>query len=372
MKKPGDEAELHIEGQEADPVPEHGSVGIEDAFAQAKQALAGVSGAPERADVRSGVSSAALVVGLIGSNPQITRRTLLGLAGLGAFFAPESSVASKPPGGAERLWQMNPELAKLARSMQEVLKTMEALTSRFSRYSDKEIAALNFEDFDGLSAGVEQAIADIKRALIAFAMSAQNLRLDDNITEDDVRQFHAQNTEPFERRAGEILNFVLGLKEKLLAGYAKFLGKVDDGNFDREVLARRGQSILLVSTDWCGACKHAAHLLAHYLHEAKNPIAVNRVSIQDKEGRPINERLARMIKDSKVDIEAYPTIVLYKDGVPVRFMCRSFKNAAEVEKFVKGQMEVIPRGGGAEDPDPQPNRDFKLRPDDPNWLQGPI
>lgn len=313
---------------------------LEVAFQRVEQALCSLRDSSEARDVISGVSGAALVAGLVETNPRMDRRSLLGLFVAAPVALAAGSVLAAPP---NRERSNSPELVKLEKSLKKILEELRKFKEKYSQISQERLSHLTFDEFEKTHFSVEKTTKDIQALLDGFVSEVEGLSLDSSISEEELEQFARSHALPFERDAESLLQFVAELNSRLLGGYDRFLGEVRDENFEQKVLRNPGQSILQVSADWCGPCKYASRFLATYANRSKGAVPVNRVSLQDIQGRPTNNRVRGVIEGAQVSIESFPTIVLYKDGVPVRFMCRSLRDVAEIGKFLRGQMEVVPR-----------------------------
>lgn len=82
---------------------------------------------------------------------------------------------------------------------------------------------------------------------------------------------------------------------------------VDDGSFDKEVLKSDLPVLVDFSATWCGPCKKQLPILEAAASEYKDSIKFVKIDIDDSPESA-----------AKFRVRSVPTIILFKQGVPVK------------------------------------------------------
>lgn len=80
--------------------------------------------------------------------------------------------------------------------------------------------------------------------------------------------------------------------------------KIDEQNFESEILKATKTAIVDFYADWCGPCKMMAPVIEEIAQDEK--LVVGKVNVD------ANQELA-----IKYDVMSIPTIIVFKDGNPV-------------------------------------------------------
>jgi thioredoxin 1 len=79
--------------------------------------------------------------------------------------------------------------------------------------------------------------------------------------------------------------------------------KVDDANFDKDVLKAKGLVLVDFWAEWCGPCKSIAPALEEIASEKGDALTVAKLNIDDNPMTP-----------QKYGVRGIPTLMLFKDG----------------------------------------------------------
>ena len=83
--------------------------------------------------------------------------------------------------------------------------------------------------------------------------------------------------------------------------------KLENANFENEVLNYNGKVIVDFYADWCGPCKMMSPIIDEIAEEMEGKVKVGKVNVDD------NQQLA-----IKYNVMSIPTIIIYKNGMPVK------------------------------------------------------
>ena len=83
--------------------------------------------------------------------------------------------------------------------------------------------------------------------------------------------------------------------------------KINEGNFEEEVLKSEKMVLIDFYADWCGPCRMMSPIIDEIAEELKESIKVGKINV-DK-----NQELA-----IKYDVMSIPTIIIFKNGMPVK------------------------------------------------------
>ena len=78
--------------------------------------------------------------------------------------------------------------------------------------------------------------------------------------------------------------------------------KLNDNNFENEVIAKKGTALVDFYADWCGPCKMIAPIIEK-IAEERSDIIVGKANIDDA-----SELAARF------GVMSIPTLIVFKDG----------------------------------------------------------
>lgn len=93
-------------------------------------------------------------------------------------------------------------------------------------------------------------------------------------------------------------------------------------NFEEEV--KEGIVLVDFFATWCGPCKMLAPVLSKIAEEYKDKVKVGKVNVDDE-----NELAV------KYQIASIPTLILFKDGKPVKSLV-GLHSKAEIENMING------------------------------------
>lgn len=92
--------------------------------------------------------------------------------------------------------------------------------------------------------------------------------------------------------------------------------KINEENFEKEVLQAKNKVIVDFFADWCGPCKMMAPIIEEIAEETDESVMVGKINIDE------NQNLA-----TKYSIMSIPTILVIKNGeVEKRFVGVTSKN----------------------------------------------
>ena len=78
--------------------------------------------------------------------------------------------------------------------------------------------------------------------------------------------------------------------------------KLNNSNFEKEILNRNGLALVDFYADWCGPCKMVAPVIQE-IAEERQDIAVGKINVDE------SYELA-----AKYNVSSIPTIILFKNG----------------------------------------------------------
>lgn len=81
--------------------------------------------------------------------------------------------------------------------------------------------------------------------------------------------------------------------------------KLNNSNFQNEILNRKGLALVDFYADWCGPCKMVAPVI-HEIAEERKDIAVGKINVDE------SYELA-----AKYNVVSIPTIILFNNGVEI-------------------------------------------------------
>ncbi len=83
--------------------------------------------------------------------------------------------------------------------------------------------------------------------------------------------------------------------------------KINEQNFENEVLKSEEMVLIDFYADWCGPCKMMSPIIDEIAEEMEGKVKVGKVNVDD------NQQLA-----IKYNVMSIPTIIIYKNGMPVK------------------------------------------------------
>ena len=83
--------------------------------------------------------------------------------------------------------------------------------------------------------------------------------------------------------------------------------KINEQNFENEVLKSEEMVLIDFYADWCGPCKMLSPIIDEIAEEMEGKVKVGKVNVDD------NQQLA-----IKYNVMSIPTIIIYKNGMPVK------------------------------------------------------
>ena len=83
--------------------------------------------------------------------------------------------------------------------------------------------------------------------------------------------------------------------------------KINEGNFEEEVLKSEKMVLVDFYADWCGPCRMMSPIIDEIAEELQDSVKVGKVNLDE------NQELA-----IKYDVMSIPTIIIFKNGMPVK------------------------------------------------------
>lgn len=83
--------------------------------------------------------------------------------------------------------------------------------------------------------------------------------------------------------------------------------KINEGNFEEEVLKSEKMVLVDFYADWCGPCRMMSPVIDEIAEELQDSVKVGKVNVDE------NQELA-----IKYDVMSIPTIIIFKNGMPVK------------------------------------------------------
>lgn len=83
--------------------------------------------------------------------------------------------------------------------------------------------------------------------------------------------------------------------------------KINEGNFEEEVLKSEKMVLVDFYADWCGPCRMMSPIIDEIAEELQDSVKVRKVNVDE------NQELA-----IKYDVMSIPTIIIFKNGMPVK------------------------------------------------------
>ena len=83
--------------------------------------------------------------------------------------------------------------------------------------------------------------------------------------------------------------------------------KINEGNFEEEVLKAEKMVLVDFYADWCGPCRMMSPIIDEIAEELQDSVIVGKVNVDE------NQELA-----IKYDVMSIPTIIIFKNGMPVK------------------------------------------------------
>lgn len=83
--------------------------------------------------------------------------------------------------------------------------------------------------------------------------------------------------------------------------------KINEGNFEEEVLKSEKMVLVDFYADWCGPCRMMSPIIDEIAEELQDSVKVGKVNVDE------NQELA-----IKYDVMSIPTIIIFKNGIPVK------------------------------------------------------
>ena len=83
--------------------------------------------------------------------------------------------------------------------------------------------------------------------------------------------------------------------------------KINEGNFEDEVLKSEKMALVDFYADWCGPCRMMSPIIDEIAEELQDSVKVGKVNVDE------NQELA-----IKYDVMSIPTIIIFKNGMPVK------------------------------------------------------
>ena len=83
--------------------------------------------------------------------------------------------------------------------------------------------------------------------------------------------------------------------------------KINEGNFEDEVLKSEKMVLVDFYADWCGPCRMMSPIIDEIAEELQESVKVGKVNVDE------NQELA-----IKYDVMSIPTIIIFKNGMPVK------------------------------------------------------
>lgn len=83
--------------------------------------------------------------------------------------------------------------------------------------------------------------------------------------------------------------------------------KINEGNFEEEVLKSEKMVLVDFYADWCGPCRMMSPIIDEIAEELKESVKVGKINVDE------NQELA-----IKYDVMSIPTIIIFKNGMQVK------------------------------------------------------
>lgn len=83
--------------------------------------------------------------------------------------------------------------------------------------------------------------------------------------------------------------------------------KINEGNFEEEVLKSEKMVLIDFYADWCGPCRMMSPIIDEIAEDLKESVKVGKINVDE------NQELA-----IKYDVMSIPTIIIFKNGMPVK------------------------------------------------------
>lgn len=83
--------------------------------------------------------------------------------------------------------------------------------------------------------------------------------------------------------------------------------KINEGNFEEEVLKSEKMVLIDFYADWCGPCRMMSPIIDEIEEELKESVKVGKINVDE------NQELA-----IKYDVMSIPAIIIFKNGMPVK------------------------------------------------------
>lgn len=95
--------------------------------------------------------------------------------------------------------------------------------------------------------------------------------------------------------------------------------KIEEENFEKEVLKADGKVLLDFYADWCMPCKMMSPTIDEIAEEFQGKVKVGKINVDD------NQNLAM-----KYDVMSIPTIMIFENGNPIK----TFIGVTEKQKIL--------------------------------------
>lgn len=102
--------------------------------------------------------------------------------------------------------------------------------------------------------------------------------------------------------------------------------KIEDANFQKEVLESDVPVLVDYYADWCGPCKMAAPIIEELAEEYEGKVKIGKLDVDQ------NQQMA-----AKYGVMSIPTVVMFKDGEEVDRLI-GFRGREGYEGMIKKQV----------------------------------